>query len=267
VRVVRVEGEVAVRCPNRRCPDQVKAAIFHFSRRFAMDIDHLGESLIESLVSTGHVKSVADLYELTHEQVVGLERMGKKSADNLLASIEKSKERNFDRLITGLGIDHVGQVAARQLAEALHSLDVLIDLSPEALEERVRTIAGFGPKMAVSLREFHAYPEARSLLVRLQELGVSRPQPRAESAVDGPLRGMSFCVTGVLTRKREDVHAAIRNAGGEVHDKVKAGTTHLVAGDKVGASKLTAAKKAGSRVIDEASLDRLLRGETLETPA
>jgi DNA ligase (NAD+) len=265
--VVRVEGEVAVRCPNRRCADQVKAAIFHFSRRFAMDIDHLGESLIESLVTHGLVQDVADLYRLTHEQLVALERMGKKSADNLLASIERSKERNFDRLITGLGIDHVGQVAARQLAEALHSLEAMLALTPEALEEQVRAIAGFGPKMAQSLREFHADPEARALLLRLKELGVSRPQPRAESAVDGPLRGMSFCVTGVLSRKREDVHQAIRDAGGEVHDKVKSGTRYLVAGDKVGASKLTAAKKAGTQVIDEAALERLLRGEPLEATA
>jgi DNA ligase (NAD+) len=98
-------------------------------------------------------------------------------------------------------------------------------------------------------------------------LGVSRAQPRAEVAAEGPLTGQSFCVTGVLSRKREDVHAAIRAAGGTVHDKVKAGTTYLVAGDKVGASKLSAAKKAGTRVIDEAALDRLIAGETLEPEA
>jgi DNA ligase (NAD+) len=265
--VVRVEGEVAVKCPNRRCPDQVQGALFHFSRRFAMDIDHLGESLIQSLVAKELVRDVADLYELTHEQVVALDRMGKKSADNLITSIQNSKQRNFDRLITGLGIEHVGQVAARQLAEALHSLDDLLAFTPEELEERVTSISGFGPKMAQSLREFRLDPVARELLERLQKLAVSRPQPRAEVATEGPLTGQSFCVTGVLSRKREDVHAAIRAAGGTVHDKVKVGTTYLVAGDKVGAAKLTAAKKAGTRVIDEATLERLIAGEPLEPEA
>jgi DNA ligase (NAD+) len=263
--VERAEGEVAVRCPNRRCPDQVKGAIFHYSRRFAMDIDHLGESLIDALVNTGLVKDVADLYLLKHEQLVALERMGKKSADNLLDSIAKSRERSFDRLLTGLGIEHVGQVAARQLAEALHSIDALIDLDPEALDERVRSISGFGPKMLQSVHDFRHDPEAHALLRRLRELGVSRPQPGPQSALEGPLAGLGFCVTGVLSRKREDVHEDIRRAGGQVHDKVKVGTNYLVAGDKVGASKLNAAKKAGTRVIDEAALARLLNGEPLDS--
>jgi DNA ligase (NAD+) len=266
-RVERVEGEVAVRCPNPHCPDQVKGAIFHYSRRFAMDVDHLGESLIHTLVDKGLVKDVADLYTLQHEQLVALERMGKKSADNLLLSIDGSRQRTFDRLLTGLGIEHVGQVAARQLAEALHSLDELLALDPETLEERVRSISGFGPKMAQSLAAFLRDPEVRNLLERLQKLGVSRPQPRAESATEGPLKGQSFCVTGVLSRKREDVHEAIRQAGGVVHDKVRVGTTYLVAGDKVGGAKLSAAKKAGTVVIDEATLERLLRGEPLNPSA
>lgn len=261
--VTRVEDEVAVRCPNRRCPDQVKGAIFHYSRRYAMDVDRLGEVLVDQLVKSELVRDVADLYDLTSEQIQELERMGKKSADNVIQSIEKSKERTLDRLLTGLGIDHIGQVAARQLALAAVSLDTLLAWGPDEIAVHVGNIAGFGPKMVESVRSYLTDPESRTLLEKLRARGVSRPQPVLESAAEGPLQGATFCVTGVLSRKREDVHAAIRAAGGEVHDKVKKGTTYLVAGDKVGAAKITAAKKNGTRVIDEASLDRLIAGETL----
>lgn len=267
--VIRVADEVAVRCPNRRCPDQVKGAIFHYARRYAMDVDRLGEVLVEQLVRSGLVRDVADLYDLGSEQIQALERMGKKSADNVILSIEKSKEQTLDRLLTGLGIDHVGQVAARQLAREAVSLERLLAWAPDEIATHVGNIAGFGPKMVESVRAFLTDPESRAVLEKLHARGVSRPQPIAESAAEGPLQGSSFCVTGVLSRKREDVHAAIRAAGGEVHDKVKKGTTYLVAGDKVGAAKLTAAKKNGARVIDEPTLDQLIAGVALppEDPA
>ncbi len=261
--VVRSAEEVRVRCPNPRCPDQVKASIFHFSRRFAMDIDGLGESLIAALVGTGLVSDVADLYRLEAGQIAELERMGKKSADNVIAAIAASKERPLDRLLTGLGIEHVGQVAARQLADAAGSLAELLEWPDAEVEAHVAAIAGFGPKMVASVRRYLCDPGSRALLERLRGAGVSRAQPRAESAVDGPLLGLSFCVTGVLSRKREDVHAAIRAAGGSVHDKVKQGTSYLVVGAKVGAAKLTAAKKNGTRVIQEAELELMLKGEAL----
>ena len=257
--VERVSGEVAVRCPNPRCPEQVKGAIFHFSRRFAMDIDRLGEALIEQLVARDAVRDVADLYSLTAETLEGLERMGKKSADNVLVSIAGSKERTLDRLLTGLGIEHVGQVAARQLADAAGSLEILLAWSEAEALERVAAIAGFGPKLVESVRAFLTDPGSRQLLERLQKLGVSRPQPRAEPATTGPLSGSSFCVTGVLSRRREDVHADIRAQGGEVHDKLKQGTTYLVTGEKVGKSKLDAAKKFGTKLLSEAELDALLQ--------
>jgi DNA ligase (NAD+) len=257
--VERVAGEVAVRCPNPHCPAKVKGSLFHFSRRYAMDIDRLGESLIGTLVDRGLVKDVADLYTLTAESLESLERMGKKSADNVIQSIERSKERTLDRLLTGLGIEHVGQVAARQLADAAGSLETLLAWSDEDVTHKVGQISGFGPKLVDSVRRYLADPESRALLERLKALGVSRPQPRAETA-SGPLSGSSFCVTGVLTRRREDVHADIRKAGGEVHDKVKKGTTYLVAGEKVGKAKLDGAKKHGAKVLTEAELDALLRG-------
>jgi DNA ligase (NAD+) len=256
--VERIPEEVVVRCPNARCPARVKGAIFHFTRRFAMDIDRLGESLIEQLVETGLVKDVADLYDLTTEQLVELERMGKKSADNVIVSITRSKERSLERLITGLGVDGIGQVAARQLAEAAGSLPELLTWDEATISERVGHIAGFGPKMVENVRAYLTSEAGKSLLQKLAERSVSTPQPRAAVAKDGPLTGKSFCVTGVLSRKREEVHELIRNAGGEVHDKVRKGTTYLVAGEKVGKAKLDGAKKFGAEVIDEAKLDLLL---------
>jgi DNA ligase (NAD+) len=260
--VVRVAGEVAVRCPNPLCPEQVKGAIFHYSRRFAMDVDRLGESLIEQLVERGLVKDVADLYLLTAETLGGLERMGKKSAENVLTSVERSKQQTLDRLLTGLGIEHVGQVAARQLAEAAGSLETLLGWSESDIETHVSAISGFGPKLVESVRAFLTDPVSRRLLERLHELGVSRPQPRLTSAATGPLSGSSFCVTGVLSRRREDVHADIRAQGGEVHDKIKQGTTYLVTGEKVGKSKLDAAKKFGTKILTEAELEGMLQGSS-----
>lgn len=263
--VERREEEVAVRCPNKLCKAVVKGSIIHFSRRFAMDIDQLGEALVDQLVDRELVRDVADLYTLTADGLAALERMGKKSAENVVSAISASKDRTFDRLITGLGIEHVGQVAARQLAETAGSLEAILRWSIDEARERVDAIAGFGPKMAESVVAFLFDPVARELLERLRERGVSRPQPLPEIAAAGPLAGRSFCVTGVLSRKREDVHAAIRAAGGVVHDSVKKGTTYLVAGDKVGKSKLDAAKKHGAAVIDEAALDRMILGEGEET--
>jgi len=207
------------------------------------------------------VRDVSDLYRLTAEQVGALERMGKKSAENVVESIAKSRARTLDRLLTGLGIEHVGQVAAKQLAEAAISLENLIAWQPEQVREHVAAIAGFGPKMVDAVATYLTDEQSRALLIRLRDLGVSVPQPVAQAAVEGPLSGFSFCVTGVLSRKREDVHAAIRAAGGTVQDKVKQGTSFLVTGEKVGAAKLTAAKKAGARIVDESTLERLLSAE------
>ena len=250
----------ATRCPNRVCPEQVKQRIFYFARRFAMDVDRLGSVLVDQLVENGIVKDVADLYSLTVERIAALERMGDKSAQNVFASIERSKERTLDRLLTGLGIPQIGQVAARQLAEEAGTLERLLAFSPEALREHLDAIHGFGPKMVDSVAGFFEDPAQRELMSKLVALGVGRPQPRAAVAAEGPLKGMSVCVTGVLSRKREDVHADVRAAGGEVHDSVKKTTTYLVAGDKTGKSKLDQAKKYGTKVLTEAELYSLLEG-------
>ncbi len=261
--VKKREGEAAMRCTNAKCPAQVHGALLHYSRRFAMDIDHLGESLINQLIEAGFISSIPDLYTLTHEQLMTLDRMGKKSANNVIASIERSKQQPFDRLVTGLGIDLIGQVAARQFALSLTDLKSALTHSPEELAVRSSEIPGFGPKMVESISEFFDDEENRKLLYRLVELGVSTPLEQEEAKQEGPLTGSSFCVTGVLSKKRDDVHADIVQAGGSVHDKVKKGTTYLVAGEKVGQSKLSAAAKAGTIVINERQLAQLISGESL----
>lgn len=259
--VQRQEGQVAVFCPNTRCPDRMKAALLHYSRRFAMDVDNLGESLIGQLVDKGQVADVADLYDLTVEQLVKLDRMGKKSAENVVKSILDSRERTLDRLLTGLGIDHVGQVAARQLAEVARDLSTLLAWDEASATAHLSGISGFGPKMVESVVSFLQDPTSRALLQKLEARQVSREQPVLSAKSEGPLLGKSFCVTGVLSKKREDVHQDIRDAGGEVHDKVKKGTTYLVAGEKVGKAKLDGARKFGAVVVDEPGLAALLRGE------
>jgi len=253
-------AEVALRCPNRTCPAVVKGALLHFSRRFAMDIDQLGVVLIDQLVDQELLRDVADLYELQVPVLCRLERMAEKSAQNVVTAIELSKQRTFDRLLTGLGIEHIGQVAARQLAEEAHSLHDFLQWSEAVARERTSSIAGFGPKMVDSVASYLADAQNRALLERLLRLGVSRAQPKPVQGV-GPLSNQSFCVTGVLSRKREDVHASIRGAGGTVHDKVKKGTHYLVIGEKVGKAKIDAAKKAGTRVITETELDTMLGTE------
>jgi DNA ligase (NAD+) len=259
--VVRADREVALRCENRRCPAIVRAALHYYARRFAMDIDHLGPAIIEQLISAAKVADVADLYDLTVADVAALERMGEKSAQNVVDEIQASRGRSFDRLLCGLGIAQIGQVAAKQLAEQIPSLEVLLSHTPDEAAARAAQIHGFGPSMVEAVRSYCADPDARALLEKLHARGVSVPFVVQHQIVTGPLSGAKFCVTGVLSRGREAVHDDIRAHGGQVHDSIKTDTTYLVAGDKVGATKLDAAKKKGTRVIDEATLMAMMRGE------
>jgi DNA ligase (NAD+) len=244
----------ATRCPNRLCPQQAKGRIIFFAHRGQMEIEGLGDSLVDQLVDRAIVRDVAGLYTLSTGTLMELDRMGKKSAENVHGSIQRSKERTLDRLLGGLGIPQIGQVAARQLAEEGQTLERMLAWTPEEAREHVDSIHGFGPKMVESVVSFFADKDQRELMEKLVKLGVGRPQPRHEVAADGPLSGSSFCVSGVLSRKREEVHADIRAAGGEVHDSVKKTTTYLVAGDKIGKSKLDQAKKYGTKVVAESEL-------------
>ncbi|HEY5960327.1 MAG TPA: helix-hairpin-helix domain-containing protein, partial [Polyangiaceae bacterium] len=259
--VVRRTGEVALRCPNAHCPAVVKQSLVHFARRFAMDIDHLGEAVVDALVEHGLVTDVADLYDLDVETVARLPRMGKKSARNLIEAIAASKSRVLERLITGFGFELIGQVAARQLAEVARTLEALLRWTEADVRAKLEGVAGFGPKMIDSLWSTLSDTGQRAVLEKLLSRGVSVAQPRTATTEinQGPLTGKAFCVTGVLSRRREDVQLDIQAAGGLVHEQVKRGTNYLVAGERVGKSKLDAAKKFNVEVIDENRLVELIR--------
>jgi DNA ligase (NAD+) len=256
--VVKIEGGAVTRCPNRACAAQVEGRILYFASRPAMAIDHIGESLVDQLVTKGLVKDVADLYDLDVDRVASLERMGRKSAENVVRAIQASKERTLDRLVGGLGIPQIGQVAGKQLAEVAVTLETLIGWTEEEIREKVGAIHGFGEKMVDCVVDFFKDEAERAVLEKLRARGVSRPQPVEEVAAEGPLVGKSFCVTGVLTRKREDVHALLRAAGAQIHETVKKDTTYLVAGDKTGKTKLDQAKKYAVKVLSEEEMDALL---------
>ncbi|MGD8858670.1 MAG: NAD-dependent DNA ligase LigA [Myxococcales bacterium] len=260
--VERVQDEAALRCRNARCPGRVKAGIFYFTRRGAMDIDRLGKALIEQLVDRGILRDVADIFALPdrREELLSLERMADKSVDNVIEGIEAAREaRTFAQLLTGLGIPLVGSVAAGQIAARYGSLGKLLEAEPDALAEALAEIHGIGPKMAASVADYFRDPNHREVAEKLLAHGVRAEQP-AQEKVEGPLTGKSFCVTGTLSEPRETIHEKIRAAGGEVHKSVKKGTTYLVAGAKVGKSKLDKAEKHGTEVIDEDALSRLLEG-------
>jgi len=260
-RAVRPEGEARRRCTNRlTCPGQLKGAVIHFARRAAMDIEHLGPSLVDQLVDLDLVRDPADLYSLTESRVEELERMAARSAANLVEGIAASRERSLDRLLGGLGIPLVGEVAARLLAERYGTLSGFAGRDPDTEREELSEIHGIGPKIAESVAEVLGEERFRGVLAKLLEAGIDPPAPEPEGA-SGPLFGSSFCVTGKLSRPRGDIHEVIRRAGGEVHKVVKKGTTYLVAGDKVGKTKIEKAQKSGALVIDEPALGRLIAGE------
>ncbi|HEX6243464.1 MAG TPA: NAD-dependent DNA ligase LigA, partial [Polyangiales bacterium] len=258
--VRRVEGEAALRCPNPRCPGRLKASLFYFTRRSGMDIDGLGHSLIEQLVDTGLVRDVADLFALRdrREQLLGLERMAARSADNLLDSIDQARaSRSFERLLTALGIPLVGAVAGAAVARKYQNLANMLARPPEEVRETLAGVHGIGPKIAASIQTFLEDPEQRRVLEKLLQLGVSAEAQKQEHR-GGPLSGLSFCVTGTLSEPRESVHAQIEALGGEIHSSVKKGTSYLVTGDKVGKAKIENAQKRGARILDEQGLRALM---------
>jgi len=226
-----------------------------------MDIDHVGPKLIEQLLDAGLVETVADLFELTVDKLIPLERVERKSAENVVGAIQKARtERNLTRLITGLGIELVGAVAAEPVAEYFGSLPAMLERDADIAREELEAIHGVGPKMAESIAGF-LRPEAnRKVLKQLVALGLGElpvteaAAMAAAGATTTALEGKSFCVTGKLSRGREAIHNDIKAAGGTVHTSVKKGTDYLVAGEKVGASKLGKAEKLGVEVIDEAAL-------------
>ena len=273
--LLRLEDEVVLKCPARHaCPAQLAAALRYFASRGAMDIDHLGPKLVEQLLQSGLVHNVADLFDLTVEKLIPLERIERKSAENIVAAIDVARrERTLSRLITGLGIELVGSVAAELVAEYFGSLSAMLERDPERIIEEMEQIHGIGPKMAQSVATFLGQESPRAVLTQLLEQGLGELPPSdsiasADAGSTLPLSGKSFCVTGKLSQPRDKIHDAIKAAGGTIHKSVKKGTDFLVAGDKVGATKLAKAENLGVRILDEAGLRSLIeQSEPKDEPA
>lgn len=252
-KVVKDEGQVALRCINSRCPAQLKRKIEHFASRGAMDIEGLGEMMVEQLVSKDLVRDVSDIYELTAEKMSILERMGEKSISNLLEAIESSKTRPLWRLIFGLGILHAGVSASRALADHFRSLDKLMEASVEELQR----IPDVGEVVAQSIQEFFQEKQNRKIIERLEKFGM-RPQiePRRETS-DSPFARSTWVLTGTLSQPREEIAEMIIKRGGKVSGGVSKKTNYVLAGEAAG-SKLDKAKQLGVRVVDEAEFRKML---------
>lgn len=253
--VIREEGAAAFRCIGMKCPAKLREVVRHFASKHALDIDGLGEKLVAQLVERGLVRDVADLYSLSEEQFVELDRMGVKSARNLVEAIEASKRTSLARLIHGLGIRQVGEHVSRILAEEFGSIDALLEVDADALLE-VREI---GPETAKEVVEFFHADQNRAVLARLAEAGV-RPTAPARRREDGPLTGKVFVLTGALSIARDQATRQITAAGGKVTSSVSKKTDYVVAGADAG-SKLAKAERLGVEVLDEAGFQRLLGGE------
>ena len=253
--VEKREGEVALRCPNLQCPAQVKNWIAHFASRGAMDISGLGESLVDQLVDSGLVKNPAELYSLTKPELMGLERMGDKSAENLLRAIEESKSRPFEKVLFGLGIRHVGKGAAAILAREFRDIDALMAADVQSLE----ALRDIGPIVGRSVVDYFQRPETREVVEQLRAAGVNLRQE--ETGGSNELAGLTFVLTGTLeTMGREEAADRIRARGGKVGSSVSKNTSYLVAGAKAG-SKLDKAEKLGVTILDEQQFIALLGSE------
>jgi len=254
-KIVREEGEAASRCINTNCPARLKESILHFASRGVMNIDGLGDALVDQLVDRGLVKSVADLYDLTREKLMELERMGKKSADNILRNIENSKQNPLPRVLTALGIRFVGERTANFLAEAFGSMDKIAGADLQKLQQAEEV----GPKVAESIYQFFREPRNQELVERLRAAGL-----RFEYDVrrkSGPLQGFTFVLTGTLPHlTREDATQLIQEAGGKVSGSVSHKTSYLVAGEEAG-SKLDKARALGIEIIDEQRLLEMIHGD------
>ena len=252
--ILRPEGEVAWRCINVACPAQVKERLLHFSSRKAMDIDHLGPAVLDQLVDGGRVKHFSSLYTLIAEDLVGLERLAEKSAQNLLNSILKSKNAGLTRVLHALGIRHVGQRAAAVLAQTFHSMDKLQEATFEDLEQ----VNEIGPIMANSLRAFLGQEDNKQEICRLAELGVVLVEEHKET--ESRLQGKQFVLTGTLKDfSRDQAQEKILFLGGRVMSSVSKKTDFIVAGVDPG-SKRDKAEKLGVEILTEDQFKSLLEG-------
>ncbi len=256
-KVFRLEDEAALRCVNPECPAQLMRNIIHFASRDAMDIEGMGPAVIEQLISAGRIKSPADIYILKEEDISSLERMGKKSAQNLIAAIERSKGSDLYKLIYALGIRHIGEAASRLLADRFRTMQALMD----APSESFAAIDGFGDIMAESVVDFFSTAHAKDLINRLTALGVNMTaQSQENENASGKLEGLTFVITGTLEgMTRDEAKALIIANGGKAAGSVSKKTSYLLAGENPG-SKLTKAEELGVKVISLEQLGEMING-------
>lgn len=243
------DDEAAIRCTNTDCPAQLMRHLIHFVSRDAMDVDGLGPALLEQLVSQELVRSPADLYRLTAEQLITLERMAEKSANNIIAALEKSKQNELYRLIFALGVRNIGLKAAKLLCEQFATIDDIMNAETADFE----AIEGFGGVMAQSLKDYFALDSTRSLIEDLRALGLQM-KPSAQKPKGGALTGKTFVLTGTLpTMKRSEASKLIEAYGGKTSSSVSKKTSYVVAGEEAG-SKLTKAQSLGVPILTEQEL-------------
>lgn len=248
-RIVREEGEAAARCTNTDCPAQLLRHLIHFVSRDAMDIEGLGPAVLEQLVSGGLISNFSDLYRLQAESLASLDRMGAKSARNLIDALEKSKHNEIHRLIYALGIRHIGEKAAKLLCDHFLSVERLFD----ATVEEISAIDGYGEIMAQSVVDYFSLEGTRTLIDELKSLGLEmKPIERKEKS--GALLGLTFVLTGTLpTMSRKEASAIIESNGGKTSSSVSKKTDYVLAGEDAG-SKLTKAQQLGVKIISESDL-------------
>jgi DNA ligase (NAD+) len=252
--VVRTEGEADHRCVNANCPAKLRETILHFAARSVMNIEGMGDALVNQLTERGMVKNVADIYKLTKEDLLKLERMGDKSAQNVLDEIEASKKLPLERVIFGLGIRFVGERTAEFLAEHFGSMDDLMN----ATEEELQQVNEVGPRVSASIAEFFQEPRNRALVEQLRKAGLTFTGKKKERGTK--LAGKTFVLTGTLAHfTRDEAKKLIEDAGGRVSGSVSKKTDFVVAGSDAG-SKLEKAKELGVPVIDEKGLKEQLEG-------
>ena len=252
--VVRTEGEADHRCVNANCPAKLRETILHFASRGVMNIDGMGDALVNQLTERGMVKNVADIYGLTKKDLLSLERFADKSAQNILNEIENSKKLPLERVIYGLGIRFVGERTAQFLAEHFGSMDALMN----AKEDELLEVDEVGPRIAQSIAEFFQEPKNRELIERLRKAGLTFAGKKKERGTK--LVGKTFVLTGTLPHySRDEAKKLIEDAGGKVTGSVSKKTDYVVAGDDAG-SKLDKAKELGVKVIDEKGMGKLVSG-------
>jgi DNA ligase (NAD+) len=252
--IVRPEGEAVARCTGATCPAQLKELLWHFGSRRAMDIEHLGPALISQLADSGKVRDPAGLYSLKKSDLLSLERMADKSAQNVLDAIAASKTRPLSRLIFALGIRHVGEHVAELLANHFRSLEALENAS----QEEISTIEGIGPVIAESIASYFRQPQARKLLAKLRSAGVRPEAPAAPAQGAGQWAGKTFVFTGALSSfTRAEAEALVKKHGGQASSSVGKNTDFVVAGE-AGGSKLDKAQKLGITILSEQEFREML---------